>query len=115
VRKRRGRFALASSKRRYNYAGGFNVITLSGPFIYLLESLRLDRNINYIPALSLRSCRLSSILLLIFNLLKSFSDIFDIKKPEGSLSGSDIPRNVLHVLSLPPYRLIEASFAPWNR
>jgi hypothetical protein len=91
------------------------VTTLSGLFIYLLKSFRLDRSLDYIFTLSLRSYRLSSILLLIFSLLKGLPDIFDIKKPEGSLSGSNIPRSVLHVLSLLPCRLIRAFFTPWGR
>jgi hypothetical protein len=88
------------------------VITLSGLFIYFSESLRLDRSIGYILTLSLRSYRLNSILLLIFNLLKGLLNVFDIKKPENFLSGSDIPRNVLHVLNPPLYRLIRAFFTP---
>jgi hypothetical protein len=46
------------------------------------------------------------------NILKNLLDIFDIKKPEGSLRGSDIPRNILYVLNLPSYRLIKAFFTP---
>jgi hypothetical protein len=91
------------------------VTTLSGLFIYLLKSFRLDRNINYISTLSLRSYYLNNIFLLIFNLLKGPLNIFDIKKPENSLSDSDISRSVLHVLSLLSCRLIEAFFAPWSR
>jgi hypothetical protein len=115
VKKRRGYFILASSKRRYNYASGFNVTTLSNLFIYFLKSLRLDRNIDYIPTLSLRSYYLNNIFLLILNLLKGSLDIFGIKKPIGSLSGSNIPRSVLYVLILPSYRLIGAFFTPWGR
>jgi hypothetical protein len=88
------------------------VTTLSGLFIYLLKSLRLDRSISYIPALSLRSCYLRSIFLLISNLLKGPLGVFGIKKPVDSLSGSDISRGVLYVLIPPPCRLMKASFAP---
>jgi hypothetical protein len=115
VRKRRGRFALASSKRRYSCASGFNVTTLSGLLIYLLKFLRFDRSIGYIPTLSLRSYYLRNILLLIPNLLKGSLGVFGIKKPIGFLSGSNIPRSVLYVLILLSCRLIGASFAPWGR
>jgi hypothetical protein len=91
------------------------VTTLSDLFIYFLEFLRLDRSIDYIPTPSLRSYYLSSIFLLILNLLKGSLNIFDIEKPIDSLSGSDIPRSVLYVLILLLCRLIGASFAPWGR
>jgi hypothetical protein len=88
------------------------VITLSGLFIYFLKSLRFNRSIGYVLALSLRLYYLNNIFLLILSLLKGSSGIFGIKKPKGFLSGSNIPRSVLYVLSLPPCRLIEASFTP---
>ena len=91
------------------------MITLSGLLIYLLKSFKLDYNIGYISALSLRSYYLRSILLLISSLLKDSLDVFDIKKPVGFLSGSDISCSVLYVLIPPPCRLIGVSFAPWGR
>jgi hypothetical protein len=88
------------------------VTTLSGLFIYFLESLRFDYNIGYIFILSLRSYRLNNILLFIFSLLKDLLNIFNIKKPESFLSGSDILRSVLYVLSLSSYRFMGVFFAP---
>jgi hypothetical protein len=49
------------------------------------------------------------------NLLKGPLDIFDIKKPVDSLSGSNIPRSVLYVFILLSYRFIGASFTSWDR